>query len=58
MVANNSLYTAPFGPFSYLTVPDNTAPVVSITITATDNDGNQSSAFTAVTVHSLAECFI
>jgi len=57
MSRSGSIYSTVFGPFEYLTVPDNTAPDVPITITARDAAGNSSSIGVQVTVHSLAECF-
>ncbi len=57
MSRSGSIYSTVFGPFDYLTVPDNTAPDVPITITARDAAGNSSSIGVQVTVHSLAECF-
>ncbi len=57
MSRSGSIYSTVFGPFEYLTVPDNTAPDVPITITARDAAGNSSSIGVRVTVHSLAECF-
>ncbi|VAW03182.1 hypothetical protein MNBD_ACTINO01-1432 [hydrothermal vent metagenome] len=58
MTATGDTYTAPFGPFPYPTVPDSTTVAVSITITARDFAGNQSTTITTVTVTSLADCFI
>ena len=49
---------AQFGPFPYLTVPDNTHPTITIAITARDTRGNTSTATTTVVVHSTAECFV
>jgi len=57
MTASGSTYTASFGPFPNPTVPDNTTVSVSITITARDIAGNQSTATTTVAVSSLALCF-
>lgn len=57
MSPSGSFYSATFGPFPYLTVPDNTAQLVAVTITARDTSNNQSTAGVAVTVHSLSECF-
>jgi len=49
---------AQFGPFPYLTVPDNTQPTITITITARDTHGNTRTATTTVVVHSAAQCSI
>lgn len=57
MSRSGNSYTATFGPFDYLTVPDNTAQAVTITIEAKDAAGNSSKANRIVTVHSTAECF-
>ncbi len=60
MTAAGDTYTAPFGPFPYGTVAETpllTHPI-SITITARDFAGNQSTTITTVTVTSLADCFI
>jgi RNA polymerase sigma factor (sigma-70 family) len=57
MTPSGSAYSAQFGPFSYLTVPDNTSPSISIFIIATDAAGNQSNTSSAITVNSLATCF-
>ena len=57
MSRSGSTYSTVFGPFDYLTVPDNAAPDVPITITARDAAGNSSAVEVQVTVHSLAECF-
>jgi len=57
MSRSGSVYSMAFGPFDYLTVPDQTAEDVPITITARDGAGNSSSLGVQVTVHSLAECF-
>jgi hypothetical protein len=50
-------YSTTIGPFSHLTVPDNTTRTVSIVITARDQEGNQATASVSVRVHSLSECF-
>jgi RNA polymerase sigma factor (sigma-70 family) len=57
MTPSGSAYSTQFGPFPYLTVPDNTSQNISIFITATDAAGNQSSTSSAITVNSLAKCF-
>jgi RNA polymerase sigma factor (sigma-70 family) len=58
MVLIGGSYTTDFGPFQAGTVPDNTAPSITITITAVDNEGNQSVSATGVVVDSIAKCFI
>ena len=57
MTPSGTTYSTQFGPFSYLSVPDNTSPSISIIITALDNAGNESKTSTAITVNSLAKCF-
>jgi len=51
-------YTVDFGPFQAGTVPDNTSPLLSVLIVATDAEGNTSNTSVAVTVNSIASCFI
>jgi RNA polymerase sigma factor (sigma-70 family) len=51
-------YTADFGPFQAGTVPDNTSPLITVSIVATDAVGNTSTTSVAVTVYSIAVCFI
>jgi RNA polymerase sigma factor (sigma-70 family) len=57
MTPSGATYSTQFGPFSYLSVPDNTSPSISILITASDEAGNESKTSTAITVNSLAKCF-
>ena len=57
MTRSGNIYTAMFGPFTYLTVPDNTAPSIGILLSAKDVAGNESKTTLAVTVNSLARCF-
>jgi len=49
---------ATFGPFPYLTVPDNTTSTITITITARDTAGNASSTTRQVVLNSTAKCFV
>jgi hypothetical protein len=51
-------YTVDFGPFQAGTVPDNTSPLITVSIAATDAVGNTSDTSVAVTVYSIADCFI
>lgn len=55
--AGDGFYSGTFGPFEYLTIPDNTTQNVTITIEAVDTSGNSAKANVAVTVNSLAKCF-
>lgn len=57
MTPSGATYSTQFGPFSYLSVPDNTSPSISILIAARDEAGNESKTSTAITVNSLAKCF-
>jgi len=57
MLSVSGIYTADFGPFSYLTVADNTTQVIDVVITATDLAGNETKTTINVTVNSLAKCF-
>ncbi len=58
MSRSGDLYSTTFGPFEYLTVPDGSAPPLTIIITARDAAGNESKTSVTVTVHSLADCLI
>jgi RNA polymerase sigma factor (sigma-70 family) len=51
-------YTADFGPFQAGTVPDGTWPSITVSIVAMDAVGNASNTSVAVTVYSIADCFI
>lgn len=55
--ANGSAYSGTFGPFPYLTIPDNTDEIVTITIRARDVAGNESKTTVGVHLNSLARCF-
>lgn len=57
MVLSGSTYTGVFGPFPYLTIPDGTDQIVTITVTVRDNAGNQTTGQVGVRVHSLGTCF-
>ena len=57
MVLVDGVYAATFGPFSYLSVPDNTSPSILIVITASDAAANESKASANVVVNSLSKCF-
>ena len=57
MTPSGNLYSGTFGPFPYLTIPDNTDQIVDITVTARDGAGNQSIVQTAVRLHSTGTCF-
>jgi hypothetical protein len=57
MTPSGTTFSTQFGPFSYLSVPDNTSPSIGIIITALDDAGNESKTSTAITVNSLAKCF-
>lgn len=57
MVPVSGVYTADFGPFSYLTVADNTIQVIDVVITATDLASNETKTTINVTINSLAKCF-
>lgn len=46
-----------FGPFPYLTIPDNTQQNVTITVTARDGAGNENTKNTTVLLHSTGQCF-
>ena len=52
------IYSTTFGPFPWLTVPDNTTQNVSILVKALDNENNETKTTVIVTLHSLSECFI
>jgi hypothetical protein len=58
MTPSGSAYSTQFGSFSYLTVPDNTSPSISIIIVARDIAGNEAKTTTSITVNSLAKCFV
>jgi len=51
-------YTVDFGPFQAGTVPEDPPSLITISIVATDAVGNTSNTSVAVTVQSIAECFI
>ena len=55
--AGNGPYTGTFGPFAWLTVPDTADQIISITVTARDQSGNESTTSVAVRLHSLGLCF-
>ena len=57
LVLSQGVYTMTFGPYEYLTIPDNTFQDVAITIIARDAAGNSSSIEVQVTAQSLAKCF-
>ena len=57
MMPGDGVYAANFGPFDYLSVPDNTSPSIVIVIRATDGAGNESKASVNVVVNSLGTCF-
>jgi hypothetical protein len=57
MTRSGSTYSGTFGPFPYLTIPDSTDEIVTITVTARDTAGNQTTGQIAVRLHSLGTCF-
>ena len=57
MTGSGGTYEAEFGPFTYLTAPDNGEVDVTIVITAVDADGNEAKTSLVVRLHSLAKCF-
>jgi len=57
MASVGAAYTADFGPFQAGTVVDNTSPSITVSITATDGEGNSSSTAVSVTLNSIAKCF-
>jgi len=56
-LAGSGTYTGTFGPFGYPTVPESGDEIVTITVTARDGAGNETSDTVDVRVHSLAGCF-
>jgi hypothetical protein len=58
MVKSGNTYTATFGPFAYLTVPDNTVETVTVTMTATDTSANTTKTSRTIDAHSLGQCFV
>ncbi|MFV1999843.1 MAG: RNA polymerase sigma factor [Acidimicrobiia bacterium] len=56
MSPSGNTYTTSFGPFAYLTVPQDTANPITIVITATDNAGNQSTTALSVSLNSQTAC--
>lgn len=57
LTRTNETFSGFVGPFPYLTVPDNSIGMVTITIRATDVAGNESKTTVGITVNSLAKCF-
>ncbi len=57
MSGSGSTWSATFGPVAASTVPDSTAPSVTVTITVKDTSGNSATTTASVSVHSIAECF-
>ena len=53
---NGSAYSGTFGPFPYLTIPDQTDEIVTITVRARDVAGNESKTTVGVRLHSLGTC--
>jgi hypothetical protein len=52
-----STWFTTFGPFNYHTVPTLTEQLVTITVRAVDNSGNETVRTTTVLVHSADQCF-
>jgi hypothetical protein len=57
MTPSGNLFTTTFGPFPYLTIPDNTVQNVIVTIRAVDGSGNDASVTRTVILNSSGTCF-
>lgn len=57
MSGGGGTYFFEFGPYPYLSVPDNTSPGVVVTVRAVDVAGNESKDTVGVVLHSTATCF-